>query len=111
MLDPQFRENLNFRENHRRIFVITLERQQYCVDDTFASYLAEGVPQRKAVKKLSNMISAYLLSLLFSEVLRIQDVYPGSEFFHSGSRVKKIPEYRTRIRINEFKYFNPKNCF
>jgi hypothetical protein len=26
-------------------------------------------------------------------------VYPGSEFFPS------------RIRIKEFKYFNPKNCF
>jgi hypothetical protein len=25
-------------------------------------------------------------------VLRIRDVYPGSEFFHSGSRVIKIPE-------------------
>ncbi len=24
-------------------------------------------------------------------VLRIRDVYPGSEFFHPGSRVKKIP--------------------
>jgi hypothetical protein len=29
----------------------------------------------------------------------IQD--PGSEFFHHGSR----------IRIKDFKYFNPKNCF
>jgi hypothetical protein len=27
----------------------------------------------------------------FCEVLRIQDVYPGSEFFHPGSRVKNIP--------------------
>jgi hypothetical protein len=30
---------------------------------------------------------------------RLLDVYPGSEFFHPGSR----------IRIKEFKYFNPKN--
>jgi hypothetical protein len=59
----------------------------------FSSYLAEGVPQRKAVKKLSNIISAYLLSLLFSAVLPIRDVYPGS---------------RIRIRTKEFKYFNPK---
>ncbi len=37
-------------------------------------------------------------------VLRIRDVYPGSRirsFFHPGSR----------IRIEEFKYFNSKNCF
>jgi hypothetical protein len=32
-------------------------------------------------------------------VLRIRDVYPGSEFFPS------------RIRIKEFKYFNPKKLF
>jgi hypothetical protein len=32
-------------------------------------------------------------------VLRIRDVYPGSEFFPS------------RIRIKEFKYFNPKKWF
>ncbi len=36
------------------------------------------------------------------KVLRIPDVYPGSEFFHPGSR----------IRIKEFKYFfTPKNWF
>ncbi len=34
-------------------------------------------------------------------VLRILDVYPGSYFFHPGSR----------IHIKEFKYFNSKNCF
>ncbi len=42
-------------------------------------------------------------------MLRIPDVYPGSEFisipdpifFHPGSQ----------IRFKEFKYFNPKNCF
>ncbi len=34
-------------------------------------------------------------------MLRIRDVYPGSDFFHPGSR----------IRIEEYKYFNPKNCF
>ncbi len=33
-------------------------------------------------------------------------------FFHPGSRVKKIPGslIRIRIRIKEFKYFNLKNC-
>ncbi len=33
----------------------------------------------------------------FSSVLRIQDVYPGSEFFHPGSRIKKIPDPHQRI--------------
>jgi hypothetical protein len=26
------------------------------------------------------------------EVLRIRDVYPGSDFFHPGSMVEKIPD-------------------
>ncbi len=34
-------------------------------------------------------------------VVRIRDVYPGSELFPSGSR----------IRIKEFEYFNPKKWF
>ncbi len=35
-------------------------------------------------------------------VLRIWDVYSGSELFHPGSRAKKIPvtQIRTRIRVN-----------
>jgi hypothetical protein len=37
--------------------------------------------------------------LCLDTVLRVRDVYPGSEFFPS------------RILIKEFKYFNPKNCF
>jgi hypothetical protein len=41
----------------------------------------------------------------FSSVLRIRDVYTGSEFLHPGFRVKRF-----RIRIKEFKYLNPKNC-
>jgi hypothetical protein len=44
-------------------------------------------------------------------VLRIRDMFisdPGSEFFHPGFRVKKIPG--SRIRIKELKYFNPQNC-
>jgi hypothetical protein len=32
-------------------------------------------------------------------------------FFHPGSRIKLIPGSRIRIRIKEFKYFNPKNCY
>jgi len=50
-------------------------------------------------------------------VLRIRDVYlsliPDPNFFHPGSRVKKIAESRIWIciRIKEFKYFNSKKCF
>ncbi len=56
-------------------------------------------------------------------VLRIRDVHPGSwirlfpsriqALKDSGSRVKKIPYPRTRIRIRikELKYFNPKKLF
>jgi hypothetical protein len=44
-------------------------------------------------------------------VLRIRGVYPGSEFFHPRSRFQGSKDSRTRIRIKEFKNFNPKNCF
>jgi hypothetical protein len=54
-------------------------------------------------------------------VLRIRDVYlesririfsiPDKNFFHLGSRVKKINGSRIRIRIKELKYFNPKYYF
>ncbi len=38
---------------------------------------------------------------------------PGSEFVHPGSRIRGQKESgsRIRIRIKEFKYFWPKNCF
>jgi len=44
-------------------------------------------------------------------VLRIRDVYPGARipdrtFFHPGSELSP-----SRIRIKEFKYFNPKKWF
>ncbi len=32
-------------------------------------------------------------------MLQIQDVSPGSEFFHPGSRVKKIPDPHQRIQV------------
>ncbi len=35
-------------------------------------------------------------------VLRIRDVYPGSRI-----RIFSIPDFGSRIHINEFKYFNP----
>jgi hypothetical protein len=37
-------------------------------------------------------------------VLRIRDVYPGSDFLHPGSDF-----FPSRIRIKDFKYFTPKN--
>ncbi len=52
-----------------------------------------------------------VLDVIFGElgaVLRIRDVYPGSEFFHRGSRiriiypgsrVKKIPDPHQRIQV------------
>ncbi len=40
---------------------------------------------------------------------------PGPTFFHPESRIRirilSIPDPGFRIRIKEFKYFNPKNCF
>jgi hypothetical protein len=40
----------------------------------------------------------------FETVLRIRDVYPGSKFFHPGSRVKKAPDpgFPTQQRILVF---------
>jgi hypothetical protein len=45
-----------------------------------------------------------MLRLQYLAVLRIRDAYPGSEFFHPRSRVKKIPDpgsefFPSRIRI------------
>jgi hypothetical protein len=59
-----------------------------------------------------NPRGTHLTSYMYlQEVMRIRDVYPGSQirifsipdpnFFHPGSR----------IRIKEFKYFNPKKLF
>ncbi len=50
----------------------------------------------------------YRLQLKYSRpVLRARDVYPGSEFFHPGSRVKKIPDpgSQTRIHIKKIEVF------
>ncbi len=45
---------------------------------------------------------------MFCAVLWIWDVYPGSEFFHPGSRVKKKENSGSRIRIVEFECLKPK---
>ncbi len=42
-------------------------------------------------------------------VLRIRDVYPGSEFF--PSRIPDPNFFPSGIRIKEFKYFNQKKMF
>jgi hypothetical protein len=41
-------------------------------------------------------------------VLRIRDVYPGSEFLPYRIQGQKDSGSRIRIRIKEFRYFNPK---
>ncbi len=44
-------------------------------------------------------------------MLQIRDVYPGSEFFpirDTRSRIQGQKDSRIRIRMKEFKYFNPK---
>ncbi len=40
----------------------------------------------------------------YGSVLRIREFISDPNFFHPGSRVKKIPGSRIRIRIKEFKY-------
>ncbi len=46
-------------------------------------------------------------------MLRIRDVYPGSgsEFFHPGSRFKKIPDPGSGSASKNLSIFDPKNCF
>jgi hypothetical protein len=44
-------------------------------------------------------------------VSRIRDVYPGTDFFPSWILDPRSEFFPSRIRIKEFKYFNPKNGF
>ncbi len=44
-------------------------------------------------------------------MLLIRNVYPGSYFFCRFIPNQKFFHPRSRIRIKEFHYFNPKNCF
>ncbi len=53
---------------------------------------------------ISNFIFFYFSQL--ETVLRIRNVYPVSGFF--PSRIPSQKDSRIRIRIKEFKYFNPK---
>jgi hypothetical protein len=78
------------------------------------------VPSCRCVRELSmkkkQKNTVYYFVILNREkiscnaVLRIMDVYPGSRTnsFHPGTEFFH-PE--SRIRIKEFKYFNPKNSF
>ncbi len=47
----------------------------------------------------------------FKAVLRIRDVYPGSDFFPSRIPDPNCSHPGSRIRIKEFKYFKPKKWF
>jgi hypothetical protein len=55
----------------------------------------------------------FLIWIYFWPVLRIQDVYHGSEFFHLGSRtwLEGQKDSGSRIRIKELNCFFPKNIF
>ncbi len=39
------------------------------------------------------------MKITWAAVLRIQDVYPGSEFFHPGSRIRSQKDSGSQIRI------------
>jgi hypothetical protein len=49
-------------------------------------------PQRWAKQLFEIQISLRHAKIPFRPVLRFWDVYPGSEFFHSGFMVKKAPD-------------------
>ncbi len=49
--------------------------------------------------------------MFWNPVLLIRDIYPGSEFFHPGSRVKKVPDPGSRIRIHIKEVFLTKKLF
>ena len=51
------------------------------------------------------------LGPLFKAVLRIRDGYPGSIFFPSQILDVGSEFFPSRIRIKEFKHFNPKNGY
>jgi hypothetical protein len=55
--------------------------------------------------KSSVQSSLSFLSSSQVPVLRIRDVYPGSEFFHPGSQIQGEKDSSIRIRIKEYKYF------
>ncbi len=44
-------------------------------------------------------------------VVRIRDVYPGTEFFHPGSRVQTATDSGSGSATKSLCIFNPKKCY
>ncbi len=69
-------------------------------------------PCRLQERRADSNFSRECVCRVSGSVLRIRNVYlAGSEFFSNpdpGSKFKKITETRIRIRVKEFKSFNPK---
>jgi hypothetical protein len=60
----------------------------------------------------THTVSSYRYDISNSyPVLRTRDVYPGSDFFPSRIPDSNCLHPGSRIRIKEFKYFNPKKWF
>jgi hypothetical protein len=57
------------------------------------------------------ILTALTGTATFTSVLRIRDVYPGSDFFPSLIPYPNFFHPGSRIHIKEFEYFNPKNSF
>jgi hypothetical protein len=68
-----------------------------------------GLKQRK-LKVITLTSTCFSYSRLIA-LLRILIVYPGSEYFHPGSRVKKIPDPRSASASKNLSIFNPKIVF
>ncbi len=69
-----------------------------------------GSGSRVLMTKNLKKSTAGTLFLVFFSMLRIRDVYPGSDFFHPASPIPdpELFHLGSRIRIKEFKYFKLK---
>jgi hypothetical protein len=56
-------------------------------------------------------ILSYFCHFLLCSLLRIRDVYLGSEFFHPESRAKKAPVPDADPQTKNLSVFNPKNGY
>ncbi len=78
-------------------------------------------PESGVLNTAKDQSSWSLMSLYCNPMERVNQCcgsgifIPDPNFFHPGSRVKKIPDpwagSRIRLRIKEFKYFQPKKLF
>jgi hypothetical protein len=68
--------------------------------DTDGNNKLDGCELVKSLIHWHGREDIYFLLVFWNTVLLIWDVYPGSEFFHPGSRVKKVPDPGSRIRIH-----------